>query len=314
MKGSGISRRTFIQALTAGGAAWAVGFRPARGLAKGPAGESLKLVFFTDVHARLEWETPRALEMAARAINKEKADLLIGGGDFITEGFDATAEMMEPRWRLVEEFIGSLDGPLYPAIGNHDLVAVAPADGSAPSADPRARFRQAFGRTSTRSSFDAGGRHFFLLDAIEIPGLEHPYRGYVDEAQQAWIRDELQAVAPETPIVLVTHMPLLTPFYQATEGGTAAAPENRVIVNSHEVLSLFEEHSLALVLQGHLHVEEHLRRRGVTFLTGGAVCGKWWRGPWHGTPEGFMVVTLRGNDIAAEYKTYGWEARRPAGE
>ncbi|MGD2031767.1 MAG: calcineurin-like phosphoesterase C-terminal domain-containing protein, partial [Gammaproteobacteria bacterium] len=74
---------------------------------------------------------------------------------------------------------------------------------------------------------------------------------------------------------------------------------------------LFESHNLLLVLQGHLHVSELIRWGGTTFVTGGAVSGKWWRGSWHGTPEGFTVLTLRGERIDWEYVTYGWKARRP---
>jgi hypothetical protein len=58
-------------------------------------------------------------------------------------------------------------------------------------------------------------------------------------------------------------------------------------------------------------VDEMLRWQGTTFITGGAVCGKWWRGSWHGTPEGFGVVTLRPDRVEWKYKTYGWVAKRP---
>jgi Icc protein len=54
-----------------------------------------------------------------------------------------------------------------------------------------------------------------------------------------------------------------------------------------------------------------LRWRSTTFVTGGAVCGKWWRGRWYGTPEGFGIVTLRRDRVDWEYRTYGWVAKRP---
>ena len=76
-------------------------------------------------------------------------------------------------------------------------------------------------------------------------------------------------------------------------------------------MELFDRHNLLLVLQGHLHVDEMIRWRGTTFITGGAVCGKWWRGAWHGTREGFGTVTLRRGRVEWEYHSYGWQARRP---
>ena len=57
-----------------------------------------------------------------------------------------------------------------------------------------------------------------------------------------------------------------------------------------------------------------IRTRDITYITGGAVCGKWWRGDWFGTQEGFGVVTLRGNKVEWDYQGYGWTARRPEGE
>ena len=65
------------------------------------------------------------------------------------------------------------------------------------------------------------------------------------------------------------------------------------------------------MLQGHLHAKELIRWRDTTFITGGAICGKWWRGDWFGTREGFNVVTLDGDRVHWEYVEYGWTARRP---
>ncbi len=94
----------------------------------------------------------------------------------------------------------------------------------------------------------------------------------------------------------------------------AAAPPNRVVENNTEVLEAFNGHNLHLVLQGHMHAKELIRWRDTTFITGGAVSGKWWRGPWHGTGEGFNIVTLRSDQIEWDYVEYGWRARRPVDE
>ena len=129
-----------------------------------------------------------------------------------------------------------------------------------------------------------------------------------------WLRQDLGRTPKDQPIVVVLHIPLLTTFYQATQGATAAAPPGRVVVNNLDVLDAFTDHNLALVLQGHLHVAERLQWRNTTFITGGAICGRWWRGPWQGTPEGFNVITLRDGRIEWEYLAYGWKARRPRNE
>lgn len=270
-----------------------------------------RVAFFTDVHARTEWGTPLAMAQAARAINAQRPDLVIAGGDLITDGFQSRAEEVEPRWSAYLEMHRAINAPVEPVIGNHDLVAAAPDDGSPPSADPRARFRRAFGLDRTFRAVRAGGCLFLMLDSIAVTGGEDPYVGRIDQPQLEWIESELAVTAARTPIVLVTHLPLMTGFYQATRGATASAPASRVVENGLEVLERFDNHNLLLVLQGHLHVDEMIRWRNTTFITGGAVCGRWWRGSWHGTGEGFGVLTLRRDRIDWEYLGYGWQARRP---
>lgn len=270
---------------------------------------SLDIVFYTDVHARTEWETPTAMMLAAEKIRAEKADLVISGGDVITDGFQSRPETVAPRWAAYEKMVAAI-GKVEHVIGNHDLVAADPDDGSEPIADPRKKWREVAGVDRSYRSFDAGGYHFVFLDSIEVGG-DLRYRGYVSKAQLDWISADLEKVEPGTPIVVGTHIPLLTNFYAATRGSTVAAPANRVVVNNREVIERFEGHDLVLVLQGHLHASEMLVWKGVTYLTGGALSAKWWRGPWMGTQEGYTRVRLRGRDVDWDYVDIDWEAKRP---
>lgn len=306
-----ITRRGFLGGLALGGLTLAqpglLGGCATPGTRRG----RLRLVFYSDVHARPEWDTPLALAQAAEAIHARRPDLVFAGGDLITEGFESSAETVAPRWDVYMEFQRSLRTEVHAAIGNHDLVAALPEDGTPPSADPRAVFRERLGVERTFRSFDALGTHFILLDSIRVTGGELKYEGRIEPEQLAWLKRDLSRVARDTPIVVVLHVPLLTAFYGATEGATFAAPANRVVVNNREVLALFEDHALALVLQGHLHAAELVRWRGTHFITGGAICGKWWRGPWFGTQEGFCAIELSRDGVAWEYVDYGWEPRRP---
>lgn len=279
--------------------------------AAGGPRSAFRIAFFTDVHARTEWETPHALETAAVAINAHRPDLVIAGGDLITDGFQSAAKTVEPRWAVYLEMHRALASPVEPVLGNHDLVAAIPEDGTAPSEDPRKRFREAFNLDRTYRSVDSGGYRIFLLDTVEVVGGDDKYHGRVDDAQLRWLASELESIDRSTPIILASHLPLLTGFYQATQGAVSAAPPNRVVGNNREVLELFSDHNLLLVLQGHLHVDEMLRWRGTTFITGGAICGKWWRGSWHGTGEGYGLLTLRRDRVDWEYHGYGWKALRP---
>jgi len=306
-------RRRFIQYALAGTvcglAPGCAGIR--NGNSSSTGGKGLHIVFYTDVHARREWDTPLALEQAAEAINAIQPDLVLGGGDLITDGFQNSAELADERWDVYMKLPGAIRAEHHSVIGNHDLVGAIPEDGSPPSTDPRAAFRQRLGVERTYYSFDALGYHFMLLDSIQVLDFDNKYRGYIGPEQLEWIREDLSAVSAATPIVVVLHIPLLTGFYQAAKGGTVAAPASRIVVNNTEVSKAFARHNLLLVLQGHLHVAEMLRWRATTLITGGAICGRWWRGAWHGTREGFCSVRLLDGRVDWEYLTYGWQARRP---
>lgn len=308
-----MNRRTFLQTISAGTVAALLPRRMAWAADTAGAGD-LRFVYYTDIHARLEWDTPLALRQAADLINAQRTDVVLCGGDLITEGYESSSAFVAPRWDAYFEHLHHrIDAPVHAIIGNHDLVGVEPRDGSAPADDPKSEFRTRLKLDRTYRSFDFGGYHVVLLDPLEVTKDELKYRGFVDEAQLVWLREDLATLDARTPILLATHMPLMTGFYQATQGATSAAPANRVVVNSRDVLAAFEGRNLVLVLQGHLHVSEWLRWRDTTFITGGAVCGKWWRGEWHGTREGLGVVEISDGRVEWKYLDLGWTARRPTG-
>ncbi|UCF94794.1 MAG: metallophosphoesterase [Desulfobacterales bacterium] len=307
-----MTRRDFLGTLAAGLALVAGGCSkkliwPARGSDKG----SLRLVFYTDVHARTEWETPVAMARAARTINAQKADLVIAGGDLITDGFQSSAARVAARWEAYRRMHRAIQSDIYPVIGNQDLVAANPEDGTPAAKDPRAVYLAQMGLERTYYAFDAVGYHFVMLDSIQVTGDEYQYQGLIAPGELEWLRQDLASVPGGTPIVLATHIPLLSAFYGATQGMTFAPQKNRVVVNNRDVLNLMENHNVILVLQGHLHAKELIRWRNTAFIVGGAICGRWWRGPWYGTEEGFNVITLTGNHVGWEYLDYGWEAGRP---
>ena len=95
---------------------------------------------------------------------------------------------------------------------------------------------------------------------------------------------------------------------QIRSGGLAVHTKGGIINNSKEVLDLFKEKNLKLVLQGHLHYLEDLYMGGKThFITGGAVSANWWRGARNGMEEGFLRIKVRGDEFSWEYVDFGWE-------
>lgn len=306
------TRRRFIGLAGLAGASTLIGLPPrASWAARGARAGKLRLAFFTDVHALPDWGAPEAIARVSKAINAAHPELVIGGGDLIYDAFETTAETAEPQWEVYQEMPRTIRAPVEAVLGNHDLTAAKPADGSDPATDPRAVFRRKLGLEKTWRAVNADGYRIFLLDSVEIGG-EHDYHGHISAEQLAWLRTELGRTDTDTPIVLVTHLPLLSAIPLAAYGADTPVQDNHMVVNNQEVLESFAEHNLLLVLQGHLHAEEMLRWQETTFITGGAVCGNKWRGPRLGTPEGFGVLTLHRDRVDWEYKSINWHAKRPS--
>ena len=308
MAGPNLTRRQFLTSLSAGCGALALG--PSACTLWSRRAAPVRLLYYTDVHAMSRWHAPQAMQQAVAGINTQRADLIINGGDLIHGGFRLSEQAADARWDIYRSMHDAIEGEIFSTLGNHDLVAVNPDDGSAPSADPREGFRSRLGLERTYYSFDTLGYHFVILDSIRTNTRQNHYAGEIEPAQIEWLKEDLSRTPTTRPVIAITHIPLLTSLHAATQGATEAAPEHLVVVNNVEVLNTFATHKLILVLQGHLHVNESIRWRNTTFITGGAVCGAWWRGPRLGTEEGFGVVILDGERVSWEYIDYGWEAVR----
>jgi len=148
-----------------------------------------------------------------------------------------------------------------------------------------------------------------ILNSIDDKGNDR-YIGRIDSAQIEWIRKELNITDRVTPIVLCTHIPFISANAQKYEGTTVANDSSSVIYNGKEVLDMFNGYNLKMVLQGHLHSLEDIYIDGIHFVTGGAVSSGWWNGPTKGIEEGFLLLSVKDNDISWKYIDYGWEVKK----
>jgi len=264
-------------------------FRYVRG---SEADAPLRILFFTDVHSMLEKAVPEKLRETAKLISETPFDLVIGGGDFVHGGFQSTREAMKPRFQIAADFLGWIGHPVEAVLGNHDMVGVRPDDGSEPESDTTADFRALTGVSELWRRFDRNGYRIFILQSIQPVSTAERYHGRIADEQLIWLKTELENTPRNMPLIVCTHIPFRTTFIQAKEGPNVALAPNLVVQNANDVLTLFENHRLILVLQGHLHVNESIRWNQTEFLMGGAVSGSWWNGPNLGTPAGFGIVAL----------------------
>jgi 3',5'-cyclic AMP phosphodiesterase CpdA len=265
-------------------------------------------VFLTDIHLQPELNAIEGYKKAIEAVNELKPDFVITGGDQIMDALGVTYERAEMLFDLYIETSKEFNMPVYDTLGNHDIFGLSVESGIDPNHPEyyKKMYENKLGKTY--HSFDHGGWHFMIIDSIDKT-VDRTYFGRVDSEQMAWITDDLKDIGKETPIVLATHIPFVSIIKQIRVGSTEANSEGWVIVNSKEVLELFQGFNLKLVLQGHLHSLEEINVGGITFLTGGAVSSNWWEGTYYSLEEGFVLIKIKEDKLEWEYIDFGWEVQ-----
>jgi len=271
--------------------------------------EEFSFVFMTDIHLQPERNATEGFKSAIKKVNDLDPDFVITGGDLIMDALGQTYGRSDSLYNLYTKVAEDFNMPVHNTVGNHEIYGWYERSG-ADRNHPEFGKKMFEKRIEKRyRSFDHMGWHFLILDSVEENG-EGGYQGGIDSVQMEWIKQDLASVDSLTPVVVSTHIPFITTEAQILRGSTEANSPGEVIVNAKEVLKLFDHHNLKLVLQGHLHYLESLYVFGTTFITGGAVSARWWRGPYLGTEEGFLMIHVEDNDFEWKYVDYCWEVEK----
>jgi len=263
----------------------------------------------TDIHVQPERNAISGFLQAIDSVNLQQPEFVLTGGDLVMDALAQPFSRSDSLYSIYLDCLQRFISPVYNTIGNHELFAVyknAGADTLHPMSGT-GMYEQRIGKTYY--SFMHGGWKFMVLNTIMVTP-QRSYIGGIDSVQIAWIMKELSTTHPSTPICLSVHIPLMTVFAQVTAGATAPNSPGLVVTNAREILGLFKEHNLRLVLQGHLHYLEDITVGGVRFITCGSVASGWWKKENMSTPCGFAVFEIDGEQVEWQYKTYGWSLPR----
>ena len=271
--------------------------------------KSFSFVFMTDIHVQDDSVGGDGFKQAIDKINELSPDFVLTGGDMIMDALGKNYNEASRQFDYYQSVEKNLKMPVYRTIGNHENFGLYPASGVSPD-DPgygKKMYEERLGDGRTYYSFDHKNWHFIVLDDIGYTPNRR-YYGNVDSVQIEWLKNDLKNVDKKTPITISAHIPLVSVIYQISDGGTSAAPSSLAVWNSDQVLKLFQNYNLRLVLQGHLHMVEEMVVGNIHFITGGAVSGDKWTGPKYIFPEGFVVIDIDGDNFDWHYQTYGWKA------
>jgi 3',5'-cyclic AMP phosphodiesterase CpdA len=162
-------------------------------------------------------------------------------------------------------------------------------------------------------SFDQAGWRFVVLDSTFRDG--NGYKGRLDDEQFEWLGDLLAKTDAKTPVVVVSHIPILAACAyfdgENEKSGNWVVPGSWMHIDARRIKDLFKKHpNVKLCLSGHMHLIDLVAYNGVTYFCNGAVSGAWWGGDYHECTYGYAMVDLF-NDGTFEnrYVPYGWKTR-----
>jgi 3',5'-cyclic AMP phosphodiesterase CpdA len=267
---------------------------------------SFDFIYFTDTHIEPELSAPDGCALCFEKIRSMPADFAIQGGDHVYDALDVSRARAGALYDLYKHSEQALSLKIHHVIGNHDVFGISSKSTVSPHdiGYGKAMYQERMGQTYY--SFDHKGYHFIVLDSIQIIDSASWEAG-IDPPQLAWLRNDLASISDGMPIVVTIHVPLVTGVLSYVPPRSWKIPL-MFVSNAAEVIDLWQDKNVLVVLQGHTHINEVVTFRGIPYASCGAVCGNWWRGARLGTPEGFTVVQLRHGKVEWHYETYGFRS------
>ena len=185
-----------------------------------------------------------------------RPDFVVVLGDVIE---DESPQADLDNYAEAAAILSGLEMPVRYVYGNHDLVNLTHDQLLAIS-----------GEAALNSSFDLGGWHLVRLHSTATftpagpHGSEHGLVGRVTPEHLDWLDRDL-AMA-DRPAIVFTH-------FSAAEIDLAGqfwfedSPDEALLANRAEVRAILESHNVAMVLNGHVHWNNHTVHNGISYIT-----------------------------------------------
>lgn len=293
-----MKRRNFIHTgiLTGAGVALAPGIKGQ----SAPKKRVLRVAHVTDMHI---WPDPvpeKAIRQLLDHLRRlpDQPDLVFNTGDHIMDALKRTKEEVAAQWEAWDTYFRSaLEYELYSCIGNHDVWGWGLADDRIKN-DPlygKAWAKEQLKLSETYYSFERNGWKFIFLDSVSFSGNSHAYFARLDDDQFNWLRNELEATPAETPVCMVSHIPILSSsvFFDGEneKSGNWQIPGAWMHLDARRIKDLFYQHpNVKAALSGHVHLIDQVNYLNVQYFCNGAACGNWWKGSYQEFPPAYALI------------------------
>lgn len=259
----------------------------------------MRIAHITDIHISKDKTAIDGFTKCLHYIQnmQDTPDMIINGGDAIEDALLRTKSAVRNQWNLWHDILKNENSlSTYHTIGNHDVWGLY-------SEKRDFLYGKKFAQEmleldGTYRSIDANGWHIIFLDSTQKKANGLWYTAKLGEEQMDWLKNDLAAVNMATPVLVVSHIPILCAnvFLDDVKQrfGKFHIPGSWMHNDVKEIMQIFNRHkNVKLCLSGHIHLQDKVQYNGVTFCCNGAVAGDWWRNEYyHETKAGFGVVNL----------------------
>lgn len=238
----------------------------------------MKFIYFTDLHLYQGKSSEKGVKKCFKSMLKHKPKFLINGGDL---------GIVDEAISTYKTITKDVSVPILMCNGNHEMCS-----GYLP--------REKAG--TTHYSKDINGVHVVVLDVVRYnePSEKRPrnWYGLADKELLTWLEDDLKKVSHDTPLIVVSHIPLSTTFtFRAGRKPEKTKPTNAV-TNARRILRLIKPFKNVATLHGHDHENCRHFVGHIEVMTTNAVAGNWWRqglnsfSPHGNEPQGYRLLNI----------------------
>lgn len=279
----------------------------------------LRIAHLTDIHVQPERKANEGMAACLRhvAAQKDKPELILTGGDLVMDAFDQDEARTKLQWEIFTKVLKDECGiPVKHTLGNHDIWGWNKKKSKTTGDEAKWGKKWAcelLALERAYHSYDRAGWHIVHLDSVSPDG--EGYCADLGEEQRDWLARDLAATPATTPVLIISHIPIVTICPAITEKPDPNLKDHKVSGglmhrDARTLMRLFLKHrNVKVCLSGHLHLNERIEFNGVTYLCNGAVSGAWWKGRNQETDAGYAVVDLYDDGtFENNYVNYGWKA------
>ncbi|MEA5140114.1 metallophosphoesterase family protein [Arcicella rigui] len=256
----------------------------------------LRVAHLTDVHMKNELEAPTKFAKCLHHVQQQnpKVDFILNGGDIVFDMNKANLSAINDQWNLLNGILKSeCSLPIHYCLGNHDVWWSEDSKGQT---DYGKKYSlEKLNLTKSYYSFTQKGWKFIILDSIQLDVDNTWFIGKLGDEQFAWLANELKNTDPSMPVLVLSHVPILTATLMIKDNIVNKWQMSRgdMHTDTAKIIDLFYQYpNVKICLSGHVHLRDKVQYNNVTYICNGAVSGAWWNGNNRQTAPGYGVLDL----------------------